>query len=673
MTGRVRAVGRQNSPSPRKDHTTGLRTIRSAHDNIKMMETIGRYRIIGELGRGAMGVVYHATDPAIGRSVAIKTIRIRDIHDTQQREKLRERLFREARSAGVLSHPNIVTIYDMDEVEELAYIAMAYVNGPTLEKILASEKALSGANMLRILRQTASGLDYAHGRGIVHRDIKPANIMTDEDGAVKITDFGIAKITAVNNMTDTRTVVGTPNYMSPEQVQGLAIDGRSDQFSLAVIAYEILTGERPFTGEHLSTVVYKIVAEEPADAQRINSTLTPLIDQVLRRGLSKKPEDRYPNCSSFVGALEMACAESRGWTTLTAGAAAAMPTASVTRPDLPAPARVLPPPYAPPADTVEETLRAKRRPSILMPLLLSLMVVFGVTAVIVWQAGLMPGIASFVQNQPFLKSLAFWQDQPSDQHAPAGQDQNAAVEQNEPKTASPQDSAGPASDASLGATSLGPTSAGQQTPGGQSDQAQELPANSAQVATLPGAESPVAKPSPLAPPPVISAQETEPASPAKPRRESPERKTREVLRIPTPHLQDVWVSTNPPGAKAVLDDDLSQACRTPCIVHATTGVHNLTISQAGYENEYREIRIGDTAQDVPPITLRKPSGTLMLTTNPPGASVRVDGRLIPQVTPAAIALPPGTYSITVEKGGQSHTQRVEIQQSLVYLRVPMNP
>src|SRR5580698_6991431 len=138
------------------------------------MESIGRYRIIGELSRGAMGVVYHATDPSIGRSVAIKTIRILDINDTQQRNRLRE-----ARSAGVLSHPNIVTIYDMDEVDGLAYIAMAYVNGPTLEKILASESAISGANMLRILRQTASGLDYAHGRGIVHRDIKPANIMTD--------------------------------------------------------------------------------------------------------------------------------------------------------------------------------------------------------------------------------------------------------------------------------------------------------------------------------------------------------------------------------------------------------------------------------------------------------------------------------------------------------------
>ncbi len=653
-----------------------------------MMETIGRYRIIGELGRGAMGVVYHATDPAIGRSVAIKTIRIRDIHDTQQREKLRERLFREARSAGVLSHPNIVTIYDMDEVDELAYIAMAYVNGPTLEKILASEKALSGANMLRILRQTAAGLDYAHGRGIVHRDIKPANIMTDEDGAVKITDFGIAKITAVTNMTETRTVVGTPNYMSPEQVQGLAIDGRSDQFSLAVIAYEILTGERPFTGEHLSTVVYKIVAEEPADAQRINSTLTPLIDKVLRRGLSKKPEDRYPNCSNFVGALEMACAESRGWTTLTSGAAGAMPTASVTRPELPAtsgvkPGIVLPPPHVPVAETAGDThgdtqnVPRSRRPSIAMPLLLSLMVVVGVSAGIVWQAGLMPDIGSFVQNQPFLKSLAFWRDQPSDQNASAGQDQNAAAQQNEPKTATPQpaspgDSAGPPSAGPDADASPTPTT-GQQTPTGQSEPAQDLPANSAPAAAPPGAESAVAKPSPLAPPSVTSAQETEPAPPVKPLREPPERRTREVLKLPTSHLQDVWVSTNPPGAKAVLDDDLSQVCRTPCIVHASTGIHHLTISQAGYENEYREIRIGDTAQDVPPITLRKPSGTLMLTTTPPGATVRVDGKLIQQLTPATIVLPPGTYSITVERGGQSRTQRVEIQQSLVYLRIPMNP
>ena len=131
------------------------------------------------------------------------------------------------------------------------------------------------------------------------------------------------------------------------------------------------------------------------------------------------------------------------------------------------------------------------------------------------------------------------------------------------------------------------------------------------------------------------------------------------------------MSTNPPGAKAVLDDNLSQACKTPCMVHAPTGVHNLSISQAGYENEYREIHIGDTAQDIPSITLRKPSGTLLLMTNPPGASVRVNGELITQVTPAQITLPPGTYSITVEKGGKSQTHSVEIQQSPVYLRIPL--
>jgi len=170
--------------------------------------------------------------------------------------------------------------------------------------------------------------------------------MTDEDGAVKITDFGIAKLTAGANTTDTRTVVGTPNYMSPEQVQGLAVDGKSDQFSLAVIAYEILTGERPFIGEHLSTIVYKIVSEEPPESWRLNTTLSPRIDEVLRRGLAKRPENRYPNCASFVGALEMACAESRGWRTLASGASGVLPTMAVD--PVPNPARManLPPPAA---------------------------------------------------------------------------------------------------------------------------------------------------------------------------------------------------------------------------------------------------------------------------------------------------------------------------------------
>jgi hypothetical protein len=271
------------------------------------------------------------------------------------------------------------------------------------------------------------------------------------------------------------------------------------------------------------------------------------------------------------------------------------------------------------------------------------MVVVGVAGVIASQTGLMPDVVSFVQNQSFLKSLAFWKDQPSDRQTPIPQDQNP--DRNKPASTQPESAPNTAErDADTSLAQAAPL---------QSDPPQD------------SAEPVVAKPSPLAPP-ATAAQETS--------RELPERRSREVLKIPVaPHIQDVWVSTNPPGAKVVLDDDLSQACRTPCIVHAPTGIHNLTISQAGYENVNKEIRVGDTAQDVPPITLLKPSGTLMLTTTPPGASVRVDGKLIQQLTPAALALPPGNYSITVEKGGQSRTQRVEVQQGVGYLSIPLNP
>jgi serine/threonine protein kinase len=607
------------------------------------METIGRYRIAGELGRGAMGIVYRAIDPSIGRSVAIKTIRIRDVNDTAHRDKLRERLFREARSAGVLSHPNIVTIYDMDEVDGLAYIAMAYVNGPTLEKILASDKPLSGAAMLKVLRQTASALDYAHGRGIVHRDIKPANIMTDEDGAVKITDFGIAKLTTASSMTETRTVVGTPNYMSPEQVQGLAIDGRSDQFSLAVIAYEILTGERPFVGEHLSTVVYKIVAEQPPDAQRINSTLTPQIDQVLRRGLSKKPEERYPSCSNFVGALEMACAESRGWKTLSSGASTGLPTDAVLKHAPVAAAPVAIPSGVPSAPLPQHRSRPSR-PSILVPLLLSLMVVAGVAGVITWQAGLLPGVTSFFSGQPATQNEAV----------------NTPPAQQQPATTSPAADAPVATETSSDTVPADTPSAPDvappvsDSPGPRDANAQAMQAKSQPSATAPTVPA-FRKPSPLAP--FASASEGAPAIAQR--------------AVPASRLQDLWVSSNPPGAKAVLDNDLSQSCQTPCMIHAPSGTHHLTFSEAGYENEYREVRIGDTAQDLPTITMRKPSGTLMLSTNPPGASVLVNGQLVPQITPAQITLPPGSYSITVEKGGKSQTQRIEIQQDPVYLRIPL--
>jgi serine/threonine protein kinase len=290
------------------------------------MEAIGRYRILSELGRGAMGIVYRAQDPAIGRAVAIKTIRLADLSDAAESERLRDRLFREAQSAGILSHPGIVVVYDVGEDGEITYIAMEFVNGPSLEKILAGEAPPEPEAVLKVLQQTAAALDYAHKKGIVHRDIKPGNIMIDEDGTVKITDFGIAKISASHQLTQTGTVMGTPNYMSPEQVQGRPVDGKADQFALAVVAYEMLTGERPFTGEQLTTVLYKIVSEDPPPPQHLNPTLGFAVSMVLLKALAKDSAKRYPSCTEFVAALEAALNSKKGWRPLARGASQNLPT-----------------------------------------------------------------------------------------------------------------------------------------------------------------------------------------------------------------------------------------------------------------------------------------------------------------------------------------------------------
>src|SRR6478672_6467431 len=265
-----------------------------------------------------MGVVYRAQDPAIGRTIAIKTIRLSDLTEPGERERLRERLFREAQSAGILSHPNIVTIYDIQEESGLAYIFMEFVNGPALEKLLSGDKLPDKDTLLGVLRQTGSALDYAHKKGIVHRDIKPANIMIHDDGSAKITDFGVAKILS-QQMTQSGTMMGTPSYMSPEQVQGGDVDGRSDQFALAVIAYEMLTGERPFVADYLPSLLYKICRDDPVPPQRLNLTLSPEVDVVFRRALAKEAAQRYPSCAEFVDELERACNMRSDWVPMTRG------------------------------------------------------------------------------------------------------------------------------------------------------------------------------------------------------------------------------------------------------------------------------------------------------------------------------------------------------------------
>jgi serine/threonine protein kinase len=255
-----------------------------------------------------MGVIYAATDPLIGRPVAIKTIRLSSLDSGNNREELTRRLFREAQSAGILTHPGIITIHDVGEQGEDAYIVMEFVSGKSLEEVLDSGVPQHSDTYISLLKQVATALDYAHSKGIIHRDIKPSNIMICEDGTVKVADFGVAKLTASESMTQAGLVLGTPSYMSPEQAQGRMVDGSSDQFSLAVVAYRILTGGLPFVASTLTALLAKILWEEP-DYQ--SAGLPPSLLAVFKKALSKDPKLRYGSCAEFLQQLEAAFSEQK--------------------------------------------------------------------------------------------------------------------------------------------------------------------------------------------------------------------------------------------------------------------------------------------------------------------------------------------------------------------------
>ena len=265
------------------------------------VDNIGRYRIAGELGKGAMGVVYKATDPNIGRTVALKTLRL-DLEGTEAEELLR-RFKNEARAAGVLNHPNIVTIYDAGEHSGMFYIAMEFIEGETLQQVLKRERILEVERAVQIVRQLCAGLDFAHSKGIIHRDIKPANVMLEPDGTAKIMDFGIAKGVG-GGLTSTGQVLGTPNYMSPEQVKGGTLDGRSDLFSLGVVLYEMLTGERPFSGQNVTTIIYKIINEHPLAPRDLDMTFPAGLSATVMKALAKAPQERYQSGAELARDLQ---------------------------------------------------------------------------------------------------------------------------------------------------------------------------------------------------------------------------------------------------------------------------------------------------------------------------------------------------------------------------------
>lgn len=273
-------------------------------DGLGQKPTLGRYEVEAELGKGAMGTVYQGRDPKINRVVAIKTMALSQEFEGNELENVKERFFREAETAGRLNHPNIVTIFDAGEEHDLAYIAMEYLKGKDLSNYISPMDLLPVDWSLDIVGHVADALDYAHAQDVVHRDIKPANIMYDEDSdTVKVTDFGIARITA-SSKTKTGVVLGTPSYMSPEQLAGKHVDGRSDLFSLGVMLYELLTAEQPFTGDSMAALMYQITNKKQTDITRVREDLPPCVRTITEKALQKDPSRRYQTGTEMREAIE---------------------------------------------------------------------------------------------------------------------------------------------------------------------------------------------------------------------------------------------------------------------------------------------------------------------------------------------------------------------------------
>jgi predicted Ser/Thr protein kinase len=263
-------------------------------------KTVARYEIIDMLGKGAMGVVYKARDPNIDRFLAIKTIKTSEVAAASDGEDVLARFKREVQTAGELIHANIVTIYDGGQDGDLHWLAMEFVDGPSLAKLISDKLVLPLQDILTIFVKICSAVDFAHRHGIVHRDLKPANILLTKDWEPKIADFGIARI-ASSTMTRTGVILGTPSYMSPEQITGQRVDSRSDIFSLGIILYELLTGERPYLGENPTVIMYKIVHSEPVSPDKINLALPEGLASVIMKALAKNPEARYQRAGEMAG------------------------------------------------------------------------------------------------------------------------------------------------------------------------------------------------------------------------------------------------------------------------------------------------------------------------------------------------------------------------------------
>ena len=272
--------------------------------DISDINIVGRYQIIAKLGKGSMGMVFLGRDPYIKRNVAIKVSRHATDVMGQDIDRYREKFFVEAQSAGKLVHPNIVSIYDAGMYKDFCYVTMEYIDGFTLKRFCRKDYLLPVSKVVEIMFVACNALDYAHKQGIVHRDIKPSNIMIDKAGHLKITDFGIAQIKS--EQTASKGIIGSINYMSPEHVREKPVENKSDIFSLGCVLYELITGERAFTGENDFSIMYKIVREDPVPIHKIRPGIPKILSKITEKALSKDPGDRYQTCGDFAYDLRVA-------------------------------------------------------------------------------------------------------------------------------------------------------------------------------------------------------------------------------------------------------------------------------------------------------------------------------------------------------------------------------
>ncbi|HZU30058.1 MAG TPA: serine/threonine-protein kinase, partial [Candidatus Angelobacter sp.] len=552
------------------------------------IQTVGRYEITGELGRGAMGVVYKALDPTIGRTVALKTMRL-DVHGLDAQEMVR-RFQNEARAAGVLNHPNIVTIYDAGERDGIFYIAMEYIEGTTLHEILAEKRVLATDEVLQIARQISRGLDYAHSNGIIHRDIKPANIMITANGTVKIMDFGIAK--SGGQVTNTGQVLGTPNYMSPEQVKGKSLDGRSDLFSLGVILYEMLTGEKPFVGQNVTTIIYKIVNENPITPRDLDVTVHPGLSAIVTRALAKAPDDRYQTCADLVRDLEnyKLAGPARSGSTTAIGHAPATPEKTVVLPVRVVSGNTVRTAAA--AAPAKKPVLLHRPVNVIFSNKHSVLIAAIVTVLLLGSA---MGGYSYHRTQLKMRQLAA--------ESKARELQQQAAQQPTPVAIAVPVPTPEKSDKEI----IAPDTTVKFFPSKKQLEAQKQPAPVKATSS----------------PNKVFVQQSE-----------------------------LKLISQPDGAKVEIDGWSEPNWLTPFTAsHLAAGTHTIVFTKAGYLQQTRNVesvagKSIDVSAQLPPAV-----STIVVTSNPQGANVWVDAKDTGMVTPAQLTVEKGFHRVTVKKAG----------------------